>query len=566
MKSPQHLVLYVSLTSSVQIINLPHSNAFIRDVYFLRNNGINIESNTCSRNICKHDNSCYSKRKKFISHVQLGSTTLLASSSKSRNVSRNEESWFRRYEELKRYKKSYGNTFVPSNFERNKRLANWVQFQRASYKKKKAFQKSYITDERIELLDEIGFIWDPNEYLWETHFRELQKYKMQYGDCAVPQNFTENQTLGNWVNMQRVHYQNVVKYRNRMSIKPARVKKLCEIGFIWDLHDDTWSKRFAELQEFKSIHDHCLIPHDYLPNPSLGLWANNQRTMYKNMNSGEKPSLTHERFEKLKSIGFCFDILDEQWHKRWEQLRKYKEVHNTCQVDKKIDPSLAQWVDYMRGQYKSFRNGKNSTMTQERIDLLNRIGFIWNNKESIRIGFDIRSKEWIEQDKVKIERRRRHLAKTEEDAWLKRFKELQSYKEEHGDCNVPKGYKECQSLGNWVNTQRVQYKRMKLGKRYSITAERIKMLKGIGFVFDVQEKAWNDKYNRLVNYYHTHNDCLVRQNDKEHGDLGRWVSTMRSAFKKYKAGKKSHLTQERIDMLNKIDFVWDARAHKRQCT
>jgi hypothetical protein len=38
--------------------------------------------------------------------------------------------------------------------------------------------------------------------------------------------------------------------------------------------------------------------------------------------------------------------------------------------------------------------------------------------------------------------------------------------------------------------------------------------------------------------------------------LGRWVSTQRSQYKLFHEKKHSTLTQQRIDKLNKLSFVW----------
>ena len=90
-----------------------------------------------------------------------------------------------------------------------------------------------------------------------------------------------------------------------------------------------------------------------------------------------------------------------------------------------------------------------------------------------------------------------------------------AYKEKYGNCQVSKGYDQNPSLGNWVNANRVQYKRMICRKESQITLERIKKLQEIGFIFDLQEEAWNTKYKLLMQYCKEHNDCLVRQTDEE---------------------------------------------------
>jgi len=41
--------------------------------------------------------------------------------------------------------------------------------------------------------------------------------------------------------------------------------------------------------------------------------------------------------------------------------------------------------------------------------------------------------------------------------------------------------------------------------------------------------------------------------------LGRWVDSQRQYYKKWKAGTPTSLTQERIDALNDLGFIWTAQ-------
>jgi hypothetical protein len=55
----------------------------------------------------------------------------------------------------------------------------------------------------------------------------------------------------------------------------------------------------------------------------------------------------------------------------------------------------------------------------------------------------------------------------------------------HSHTIVPQNY---QVLGWWVNTQRKQYKKLKSGKKSSLTAERALKLAELGFCFDASGK------------------------------------------------------------------------------
>ncbi len=70
---------------------------------------------------------------------------------------------------------------------------------------------------------------------------------------------------------------------------------------------------------------------------------------------------------------------------------------------------------------------------------------------------------------------------------------------------------------------------------------------------------WDMMYMRLVQYKNEHDDCLVPNRYKPDTQLGSWVSTQRRHYKLLKSGKESALSQERLDLLTKLGFVWATR-------
>lgn len=66
----------------------------------------------------------------------------------------------------------------------------------------------------------------------------------------------------------------------------------------------TWKERYEELQTFKEIYGHVIVPQNH---SSLGWWVNTQRKEYKKLKLGKKSLLTAERVLKLVDVEFCFD-------------------------------------------------------------------------------------------------------------------------------------------------------------------------------------------------------------------------------------------------------------------
>ena len=121
--------------------------------------------------------------------------------------------WEAKFKELEKYKAENGHCDVPrSHLE----LGNWVNTQRTAYKK-------YLSEERINRLNEIGFSWEVHNDGWEAKFKELKKYKEENGHCNVPQ---RHPGLGNRANNQR----HLFRKGNRLD---NRIKRLQDIGFQW---------------------------------------------------------------------------------------------------------------------------------------------------------------------------------------------------------------------------------------------------------------------------------------------------------------------------------------------
>ena len=75
--------------------------------------------------------------------------------------------------------------------------------------------------------------------------------------------------------------------------------------------------------------------------------------------------------------------LDDRWLAGYNSMRRYKEEYGDCFVPRgfTLDPRLGVWAAEQRKQYKLHRDGKNSSITPMRIELLNEIGFSWATRQ-----------------------------------------------------------------------------------------------------------------------------------------------------------------------------------------
>lgn len=148
-------------------------------------------------------------------------------------------------------------------------------------------------------------------------------------------------------------------------------------------------------------------------------------------------------------------------------------------------------------------------------------------------------------------------ANQKDSKWLASLAQLVAYKEEFGDCIVPRGYASNPRLASWVAEQRKQYKLLQDGKPSSITPERIERLEKLDFAWNAQDAAWERHLEDLKKFRDEFGDCLVPLANPTFPRLGLWIKEQRRHYTLLKQGKKSHMTEERALKLDRIGFCWD---------
>ncbi len=74
---------------------------------------------------------------------------------------------------------------------------------------------------------------------------------------------------------------------------------------------------------------------------------------------------------------------------------------------------------------------------------------------------------------------------------------------------------------------------------------------------DKKNNNWMKQYNDLRVYREKHGHCNVTPYDPLNRRLGIWVCTQRTTYRKYKAGSKSPMTENWIQLLEELDFTWE---------
>ena len=285
--------------------------------------------------------------------------------------------WRERFRQLCEYKQQFGDNFISRDYSINPELGKWVDRQCYSYELYQEGQQDYMTAERFQALESIGFVWETDAAVWSEGFRELCKYKIQHGHCRVPHKYPQ---LGPWVRSQRCSYAVYGKGKSSNGITAERIRALESIGFVWhrnnkalDANERSWREKLQMLSEFIGQFGHCNVPRKH----KLGQWAAYQQYCRRLYTEGKQTFISAERIKDLEGAGIVWRTNATLWNDRFQQLREYRGQHGHCLVPIRYsaNPALAEWARRHRHLYKLHREGKKSTLRAERIQALESIGF-----------------------------------------------------------------------------------------------------------------------------------------------------------------------------------------------
>jgi Helicase associated domain len=190
------------------------------------------------------------------------------------------------------------------------------------------------------------------------------------------------------------------------------------------------------------------------------------------------------------------------WNTEFDKLAEFVKENGHCKPS--YQSQLGKWVSYQRGQYK----GKTGTLTLERIQRLDSIGFDWQQRElttlEARLQKQIEESSFHTQDdhifqwmKNTVEHYEKRLEQEDKSKqrpgfdnkrFAERVAELAWVVEKGGSINDKQSilsvFPNNTSLLEWNKTMRKQCKLWKDGKRSQLTEERIAVLNDIGFDFN----------------------------------------------------------------------------------
>ena len=336
-------------------------------------------------------------------------------------------SWDFMYDELYKHYEINDNVLVKK--VENPKLYRWILRCIELYRAGKLEQY------KIDKLNQIGFIWDRNEFRWEKNFLSLEDYFNTNGHTNISQE--EDSSLFSWLKEQKLA-------KSKGKLEESKAKRLESIGVIWNLKEHIWNENYNIALEIKKYVGHLNLgkiktyinsnSEEVVIDSKFRVWLTSQKCLIK---SGKMRKDRLEKFKLLKvELIPKSTKYDALWRENIKKLLEYKSIHGHTNVPRDYkDKSLSSFV-------ANIRNGK-YVLSEERLKELEEIEFIWNNNEYL---------------------------------WDSSFNNLAKFVEKNGA--IPPNAKTNPKENTWYYKQRQAYKAGKLRK------DRLEKILSLGYVFE----------------------------------------------------------------------------------
>jgi hypothetical protein len=374
-------------------------------------------------------------------------------------------------------------------------LGKWVHRQR------RAFKKSALTSERIQLLGELpGWSWDPLTDKWDQNFEKVQAFCNKHKRGPAQKAAWEEGVLGKWIGAQRQAFK-------KSTLSPERVKQLEELpGWSWDPHAGKWEQNFEKVQAFHNKHKRWPMNSGVEEEGVLAKWTGQQRNAFK------KSALTPERVKRLEELpGWSWDPHADTWDQNFAPTQVFHETHKRWPEHGAPGEEgvLAVWVGTQRQLFKK------SALSSERVRRLEELpGWSWDP-----------------------------LA----DKWNQRFEKVQAFCTTHDRLPVRQALAEEAALAGWIKNQHQAWQRGRLSSECVLRLEELP-----GWSWDPPVRKWDQRFEKVQAFRNNHKRDPAQRAKGEEGILGKWVSAQRLAW------LKSALSSERIQRLEALPgWLWD---------
>ena len=285
-----------------------------------------------------------------------------------------------------------------------------------------------------------------------------------------------------------------------------------------------WNIMFECCKKYKQTFGDLMVPKAYKTPEgySLGTWLDTQRRVYRGEQNG---NLDDEKIRLLESIGMKWDpYKDIIFERNINALKRFYKENGHLKVPHGYVTDdgirLGDFVVRLRAYRKA--GIKSSYISPDRIEQLDSIGMIWDVPDMV---------------------------------WQQNIAALRNYYDKHGNIDIPKGYisDDGVDLHSWLKGIKYAYRSGNTSS--GLSEEQIKELNDLGMIWgSIHDIKWMKSCENACKYYSQFGNWSIpkdyRTSDGQR--LQTWVQNQRTKFSQGK------LKQEQIDLLNAVNFVWEA--------
>ena len=195
------------------------------------------------------------------------------------------------YENLKLFYKTYGHLNVNQSY-----TINGYPLGRKIHSLRSGSIK--LNSEQIKSLDDLGFIWNVNDYKFKLFYNHLKIYYKVFGNLDIKISYVINgYPLGKRLGSVR---------SGLIKLSDKQIKMLNDLGFIWNktipskIKDFDFNEFIDTLKKIEKFENNLIINHDLIINNyEVGFYTKCIRMGYIKISNSQKKSLI--------DIGFVFD-------------------------------------------------------------------------------------------------------------------------------------------------------------------------------------------------------------------------------------------------------------------
>lgn len=315
---------------------------------------------------------------------------------------------------------------------RDRNLGMWLGTQKTFYK------KGYLSDERIKLLTDAGFDFEPLETEWKANYDAFIEFASQYGRHPKHSEEHNGRKIGIWLRSQRMQYR-------KGKLPEERKKLLLDAGVDFDPYETAWQNNFAALREYMEEYDCEPVVKVSYNGYQIGEWLIRQKKEY------VKGILPDRRERLLIKAGVRFQDritanTDLLWDNKYEAYIEFVKKYGR-QPEKGETYNGYNLFNWLNSQKADYRKG---VLPESRCELL------------IEAGFDVK-------------------ADPNEAAWKSKYALLKAFVAENNRLPAQKELYNGHRLGKWVAFQKT------MNREGRLSASRKRLLKKVGVTFDARK-------------------------------------------------------------------------------